>query len=63
MDDIIRKTENKASKTEKQRCCDITKEEAMRSITLLTTIPLDLDAIQPLDKQVWNCDEVGIDPN
>ena len=26
-------------------------------------IPSDLNGIQPNETQVWNCDEVGFDPN
>ena len=29
----------------------------------LTKVPDDLDSVQPRPDQIWNCDEVGIDPN
>ena len=42
---------------------EITVEEAKRSLTSLMQIPPDLEKIQPRPSQVWNCDEIGIDPN
>ena len=41
----------------------ITREDAVRNVEQLMTIPLDLDQIQPRPSQVWNCDEIGLDPN
>ena len=31
--------------------------------TTVTTVPEDLEDIQPRPYQVWNCDEIGFDPN
>ena len=41
---------------------EILKEEAKKSITSLTMVPDDLQQIMPRADQVWNCDEIGIDP-
>ena len=42
---------------------EITKEEARETLAKLTVVPPDLHKIQPRPSQVWNCDEIGIDPN
>ena len=42
---------------------EITAEEAKKELLDLMKTPQDLDKIQPRDNQVWNCDEVGFDPN
>jgi len=42
---------------------EITIEEAKKSLTSLMQLPPDLEKIQPRPSQVWNCDEIGIDPN
>ena len=42
---------------------DIKNDEARHSVQDLMQIPKDLLEIQPQNTQVWNCDEVGFDPN
>ena len=42
---------------------EITAEEVTKSINELTDIPKDFSSIQPRADQVWNVDEIGIDPN
>ena len=42
---------------------DITEEDCKKSLQELTVIPSDFADIQPRADQVWNCDEIGIDPN
>ena len=41
----------------------VSTEEITASLSELQTIPDDFACIQPRANQVWNCDEVGIDPN
>lgn len=41
----------------------VPREEMLASLSKLRTIPDDFAEIQPRADQVWNCDEVGIDPN
>ena len=41
----------------------ITKDEAQDALRELTKVPDDLSDIQSRPSQVWNCDEIGIDPN
>ena len=41
----------------------ISVEHASNSLKELTTIPDDLNEVQPRPDQIWNCDEVGMDPN
>jgi len=41
----------------------VSTEEMTASLSKLQTIPDDFACIQPRANQVWNCDEVGIDPN
>ena len=41
----------------------ITIDEASDTVKELTKVPDDLKEIQPRPNQVWNCDEIGIDPN
>eukprot|EP00545_Synedropsis_sp_CCMP1620_P002775 CAMPEP_0119009844 /NCGR_PEP_ID=MMETSP1176-20130426/4633_1 /TAXON_ID=265551 /ORGANISM="Synedropsis recta cf, Strain CCMP1620" /LENGTH=491 /DNA_ID=CAMNT_0006962423 /DNA_START=277 /DNA_END=1750 /DNA_ORIENTATION=+ len=41
----------------------VTREEMLTSLAKLRAIPDDFADIQPRADQVWNCDEVGIDPN
>ena len=41
---------------------EITDEEAKKSLEALRTVPKDLQDLQPRSSQVWNCDEIGIDP-
>ena len=38
-------------------------DDAQSSLNKLTSVPDDLDDILPRADQVWNCDEIGIDPN
>ena len=33
------------------------------TLQLITIVPPDLHQIQPRSTQVWNCDEIGLDPN
>ena len=42
---------------------DISQEAVSKSIDELLVVPKDLDVIQPRADQVWNVDEIGIDPN
>jgi hypothetical protein len=41
----------------------VSRDEMLVSLDKLQTIPDNFDDIQPRADQVWNCDEVGIDPN
>ena len=41
----------------------ITIDEAEQNINELTKVPEDLQDVLPRPDQIWNCDEVGIDPN
>ena len=41
----------------------ITIEEAIKNVKELMSTPTDLHLIQPRASQVWNCDEIGLDPN
>ena len=41
----------------------ITKDDARKALAELTILPTDLAEIQPRSSQVWNCGEIGIDPN
>jgi len=41
----------------------MSQEDVSKSIDELAVIPKDLDLIQPRADQVWNVDEIGIDPN
>ena len=41
----------------------ISVEHVSNSLNELTTIPEELHEIQPRPDQIWNCDEVGMDPN
>ena len=41
----------------------ITREDAVKNVEQLMTVPMDLDEIQPRSSQVWNCNEIGLDPN
>ena len=41
----------------------MTKEKLTVNVTKLTTLPPDLEKIQPCPSQCLNCDEVGIDSN
>ena len=42
---------------------ELSAEDLTRSINELTVIPKDFSSIQPRADQVWNVDEIGIDPN
>ena len=42
---------------------DISEEQISQSLNKLTVISKDLDEIQPRADQVWNVDEIRIDPN
>ena len=42
---------------------EITKDETRKTLAELTILPTDLAEIQPRSSQVWNCGEIGIDPN
>ena len=52
-----------AKKGSERAKMEITSAEAKTSMDALTVIPDDLSDIQPRPSQVWNCDEIGIDPN
>ena len=54
---------NTTEKKKYARVIGMTEEEAHSSIEDLTVIPKDFKSIQPCADQVWNCDEIGIDPN
>jgi hypothetical protein len=41
----------------------VTTTEAELSLEELKKIPTDLKTIEPRADQIWNCDEIGIDPN
>ena len=62
---LLLATASSASPKKKQMRCkqEITKEEASKTLEELMVIPKDLAEIQPRDSQVWNCDEIGLDPN
>ena len=47
----------------KRKRQDVTKDYAELSVQELMKVPPDLDSIQPRSDQVWNCDEIGFDPN
>jgi hypothetical protein len=42
---------------------EVTRDYAELSVQELTKVPPDLEDIQPRSDQVWNCDEIGFDPN
>ena len=42
---------------------EVTSTVAADSLANLCIIPEDFKSIQPRADQVWNCDEIGIDPN
>ena len=56
-------TEVIAEKGSERAKIEITSAEAKTAMDELTIIPDDLSDIQPRPSQVWNCDEIGIDPN
>lgn len=66
-------TSNEKNKKEKDIICEskkiikvkqeVSKDEAAKSLNDLMVLPDDLDNIQLRPSQVWNCDEIGFDPN
>ena len=62
LDETVKLNVNETNESKYSRVV-VTKEQAEKSITELTIIPEDFDIIQPRADQVWNCDEIGIDPN
>ena len=59
---VTKNTTTEGTRTKPIRI-ETTEEEAEMSLEKLTEIPDDVAKVEPRPDQIWNCDEIGIDPN